>query len=128
MGASKTLDEKRFKELTARISQKYDSQIEGCHVISEKSNEDTLGNADSRRHQTLGSIKSEKDSKGDASQIELGGRKVIGQAQGQGSGLALNPNEAAQSKPIMQLSSIEELPKAEEQAIDTKKKEKNMHK
>ena len=77
--------------MTARISQKYDSQIEGCHVISEKSNEDTLGNADSRRNQTLGSIKSEKDSKSDANPIELGGRKVIGQTQGQGSGLGLNP-------------------------------------
>lgn len=35
--SSRTLDEKRFKELSERISKKYDSQVDGCHIISEKS-------------------------------------------------------------------------------------------
>lgn len=83
-----------------------------------------MGNADSRRNQTLGSLKSEKDSKTDASPIELAGRKVIGQAQGQGSGLGQNPGQAPQSKQLLELSAIKERPKAEELAI-YKRKEKN---
>jgi hypothetical protein len=45
---SKTLDEIRYKEVTERISQWYDSHINknapGYHIISEKSIEETLGN------------------------------------------------------------------------------------
>jgi CRISPR/Cas system-associated endoribonuclease Cas2 len=43
------LEQKRFKELKMKISQKYDSQKDNIRFekISEKSMEETLGNAES---------------------------------------------------------------------------------
>lgn len=61
---SLTLDEKRYRDVTARISQRYDSQIDGYHVITERSIEETLGTIaqhDSKRVFTMDSIKSIKD-------------------------------------------------------------------
>ena len=60
--------------MTARISQRYDSQIDGYHVISERSIEETLGTIaqhDSKRVFTMDSIKSVKEinSKGAGSVI-----------------------------------------------------------
>ena len=58
-------EERRFQHLAAKISQKYDSQMDGYHKISERSLEETDGaNNDSRRHLTIqsGSSKHNKDS------------------------------------------------------------------
>tara|TARA_B110000285_G_C15001509_1_gene551653 strand:+ start:936 stop:1136 length:201 start_codon:yes stop_codon:yes gene_type:complete len=54
-----TLDEKRYRDISARISQRYDSQIGGYHVITERSIEETIGSLaqhDSKRVFTIDSI------------------------------------------------------------------------
>ena len=48
-----TLDERTM----AKISQRYDSHIEGYNKITEKSNEETTGNIESCRVLTIDSIK-----------------------------------------------------------------------
>ena len=55
----------RYQAISAKISQRYDSQIDGYHVISERSIEETLGNMESKKHLTLDSIQSIKDIKTD---------------------------------------------------------------
>ena len=53
-------EERRFQHLAAKISQKYDSQMDGYHKISERSLEETDGaNNDSRRHLTIQSRSSQ---------------------------------------------------------------------
>ena len=63
-----TLDERTL----AKISQRYDSHVDGYNKITEQSNEETLGNIESRRNMTIDSIKD--ISKGNAT-TQSGARK-----------------------------------------------------